>query len=142
MSRWSAPSSDTKLRGCRAARKIWLAFAMPTVLSVGECITSSARRRVRIRSVQVRRTYILDEVPPERQCLAADQERRLAFSEDAFDQGVVVVLDMGRLVRRADAHHGAYGVDQVGGGDDGGPAEGVPDEEPDSWPDPSMNLTA
>ena len=50
VSRWSVPSRDTKLRGCRAARKISLALAMPTVLSVGECITSSARWSVRIRS--------------------------------------------------------------------------------------------
>ena len=49
VSRWSAPSSDTKLRGWRAARKIWLALVIPTVLSVGECITSSARCSVRIR---------------------------------------------------------------------------------------------
>lgn len=45
VSRWSAPSSDTKLRGCRAARKISLAFAMPTVLSVGECMTSRRTSR-------------------------------------------------------------------------------------------------
>ena len=60
--------------------------------------------------------------------LSADQERRLAFSEDAFDQGVVVVLHVGRLIRRADARHRAYGLDLVGGGDHRRPAEGVPDE--------------
>jgi hypothetical protein len=77
---------------------------------------------------QIRGAYVLDEVPPERECLAADQERRFTFSEDAFDEGVVVVFNVGRLVWRADAHDGAHTVDQVGSGDDGGTTEGVPDE--------------
>jgi hypothetical protein len=77
---------------------------------------------------QIRRAYILDEVPPERECFAADQERRLSFFEDALDEGVVIVFDVGRLVRRADAHDSAHSVDQVCCGDDRGAAEGVPDE--------------
>jgi hypothetical protein len=48
--------------------------------------------------------------------------------KDAFDEGVVVVLNVGRLVRRADAHDGAHIVDQVCSGDDRGAAEGVPDQ--------------
>ena len=35
-SRWSAPASETKLFGCLAAVKMWLAFSIPTMSSVGE----------------------------------------------------------------------------------------------------------
>ena len=40
--RWSAPASEMKLLGCFAARKIWLAFSIPTVSSVGAWKTSNA----------------------------------------------------------------------------------------------------
>ena len=72
---------------------------MPTVLSVGECITSSGPRSVRIRPCRSAAPYVLDEVPPQGERLPADQPRRLSLLEDALDQGVVVVLDVRRLVR-------------------------------------------
>ena len=130
VSRWSAPSSDTKLRGCRAARKISLALAMPTVLSVGECMTSSARRRVRIcsrrsaaRTSSMKCRLRVSALPP-------IEERRLALGLDPLHQGVVVVLDVAGVVRRPDAGHRRDRRTLVGGGDHGRPAEGVPDEQP------------
>src|SRR5829696_9992596 len=75
-------------------------------------------------------------MPPERQRFAPDQERRLPFFEDAFDKSVVVVLNVGRLVRGADAHHGTHTVDQVRGGNDCRAAEGVPDKQPDATSGP------
>src|SRR5215213_4311688 len=104
---------------------------MPTVFSVGECITRSA-----LRSVQIRRSDILDEMPPERQCFAPDQERCLPFFKGAFDKSVVVVLNVGWLVRGADAHHGTHTVDQVCSGNDCRAAEGVPDKQPDATSGP------
>ena len=44
--------------------------------------------------VQVRRAHVLDEVPPQGERLAADEEGCLAVGEDPFDEGVVGVLDM------------------------------------------------
>jgi hypothetical protein len=48
---WSAPSSDTKLLGWRAAAKMSAACPTDTVLSIGECSTSNARFIVFTRSV-------------------------------------------------------------------------------------------
>ena len=52
VSRWSLPSSETKLRGCRAVWKMVLAFSIPTVLSVGECSTISGLCRRLMQSVR------------------------------------------------------------------------------------------
>jgi hypothetical protein len=77
---------------------------------------------------QIRRPDILDEVPPEGQGLATNQERRLAFLENPFQQGVVVVFNMSWLVWRADAHHGTHLIDQMRCSYDRRTAEGVADE--------------
>ena len=79
---------------------------------------------------QVGRAHVLDEVPPQGERLAADQERRLAVGEDPLHEDVVVVLDVAGIVRRPDARHGAHRVDLVRRGDDRRPAEGVPHQEP------------
>ena len=95
VSKWSAPSSDTKLRGCRAARKISLALAMPTVLSVGECMTISARCRVRIRSRRSAAPTSSTKFRLSVSALPPIKKRCLAVSLDPLDQRVVVVLAVG-----------------------------------------------
>jgi hypothetical protein len=52
----------------------------------------------------------------------------LAFLENPFQQGVVVVFNMSRLVWRADAHHGTHRIDQMRCSYDRRTAEGVADE--------------
>lgn len=49
VSRWSAPSSTTKLFGCRAASKMTRTLSMPTRVSAGGCITrrGTPRRAMR-----------------------------------------------------------------------------------------------
>ena len=111
--RWSAPSSDTKLRGCRAVRKISLAFLIPTVLSVGEHYDQRPFQRADL-FAQVARPDVLDEVPPQGERLAADQERRLPFGEDSFHKRVVVVLHVPGIVRRADAGHRTHQLEPAG----------------------------
>src|SRR5215212_6662558 len=89
--------------------------------------------------VQIRRPDILDEMSPERQRFAPDQERRLPFFEGAFDKSVVVVLNVGWLVRGADADHGTHTVEQVRGGNDCRAAEGVSDKFADATSRPFHN---
>ncbi len=68
-------------------------------------------------------------MPLEGQRLAADEERRLALGVDALAQRVVVVLDVGGLVRGADAGHRHDLRAMVGRGDDRRAPEGVSDEQ-------------
>src|SRR5215218_3844841 len=86
--------------------------------------------------VRIRLSDILDEMPPERQCFAPDQERRLPFLEDAFYKSVIVLLNVGRLVRGTHAHHGTHTVDHVRSGNEYRAAKGVPDKQPDATSGP------
>src|SRR3954451_19193174 len=81
--------------------------------------------------VQICRPDVLYEVAPERQGLAADQKRRLTIGENPFDERVVDVLDVSRLVRRADARDRTYRLDRMGGGYHRGATERVADEQAD-----------
>ncbi len=80
---------------------------------------------------QVGLPHVLEEVPTQRQRLAADQEGRLALGHDPLDQGVVVVLDVAGLERGGHTGHRLDPVDQVRRGDPRGPTEGVPHQQPD-----------
>src|SRR3954451_18133588 len=82
--------------------------------------------------VQICGPDVLYEVAAEGEGLAADQERRLALGEDPVDECVVDVLDVRRLVRRADTRDRTYRLDRVGGCDYRRATEGVTDQEPDA----------
>src|SRR3954452_13703777 len=77
--------------------------------------------------VQICGPDVLYEVAPEGERLAADKERRLALGEDPVDECVVDVLDVRRLVRRADTRDRSYRLDRVGGRDHRRAPAGVTD---------------
>ena len=120
-------SSDTKLLGCLAAVKIAVAFSMPTVWSVGACITSSALRRLAMHS--------LSACP----WASSTKSLRIVKLRPASVTGDAVALDVGELGVEMVQHVGDVGgaaivttavaSHAVGGGEHRGAAERVADEQ-------------
>src|SRR5215471_8060477 len=99
-SKWSASSSEMKLLGCLAARKMREALSIPTTSSRGAWSTSSALPSVRI----LVHLGVLDEGAPDAERPAGQLRLDLALRPDAIERAAELPLHVRHIGRRADRH--------------------------------------
>ena len=122
-------ASVTKLLGCLAARKIRVAFSMPTVSSVGR--VHHQQRLVQFCHLRHQIVFgdVVEEFAADVERAAGERDLDLALGADVLDLVLEKMRDMGRIGRRCDGDDRLGFRNLSGGGEYRGAPKTVPDQD-------------